>query len=322
MAWLSTVSGFGSTLNLSLANGTEATFLLRRLLLETGAWTSVKDSDGTTYSATGSQLTHHGSGAGGLNNNNAWFVLRDATGRQLLFQRGSLHYSWKVYYSKAAGFVEGSPAATATPTATDVRYVSNTSDAYISLFPSSGSLRCNAFAQTTPHNTCYSFNLICRVVGTGAVAGSIFMHALDEALSYGADGDPCVLLADAGTLAATTGAALGSETTAKVRGWQRYGEVDGDFGPMCLHYLSNDTPKTRTGSPYLTNPVPLDPTPVGRYGGTAPGRKGRLKYLAYVCDSTVNSWGDLIEDASGGVWLAVDNIALAGWPDTSTVPLG
>lgn len=86
-------------------------------------WTCPKDSDGTTYSATGGQLTHGLTGAGGMCNSQAWFVMRDPAGkRSFCIQRDTTQgtiYTARLKYSPAAGFVGGSPSATQVPSATD-----------------------------------------------------------------------------------------------------------------------------------------------------------------------------------------------------------
>jgi len=88
--------------------------------LLTQGWTKPRDSDGTTYSSGGTQVTGGGSGANGLANTNAWFVLRDPGGvRSFAFQRGTTNLLWKVKYSRAAGFSGGSPAAGVMASATD-----------------------------------------------------------------------------------------------------------------------------------------------------------------------------------------------------------
>ncbi len=92
--------------------------------LMTAGWTKVMDSDGTTYSASGTQVTSGGVGANGLNNASAWVRMRSpATNggsvvnqtRELVIQRGSTHLIWKLKYSASALFKGGNPGATVTP---------------------------------------------------------------------------------------------------------------------------------------------------------------------------------------------------------------
>jgi len=101
------------------ATGAVTIFKLRTALL-VQLWTSQKDSDGTTFSNTGVQLTSGGSGANGLGNTDAWFVVRDPNStRSVCWQRGTSNSLWRVKYSRSAGFVGGSPSATQVPSATD-----------------------------------------------------------------------------------------------------------------------------------------------------------------------------------------------------------
>ncbi len=106
------------------ANGSLAMWLFISTL-QTAGWTNVKDSDGTTYSATGTQVTSGAAGAGGLGNASAWKILQHPTvGLQICVQHSTVagtHAQWRIQISRAAGFVTGSPAATITASATDAQ---------------------------------------------------------------------------------------------------------------------------------------------------------------------------------------------------------
>lgn len=97
--------------------------------LITAGWTKVMDSDGTTYSALGTQVTGPNTGTNGLDNSRAWVRLQapavnggavvDQT-REFTFQRGTaLNTDWRIKYSASALFTGGSPAATVTPSSAD-----------------------------------------------------------------------------------------------------------------------------------------------------------------------------------------------------------
>lgn len=104
------------------ATGAIAMYLFLSTLVAAG-WTKPKDSDGTTYSSSGTQVTGGATGTNGLANNSAWFVLKapavNAQQRSFCFQRGTTNLVWRVKYSYTAGFTGGSPSATETPSATD-----------------------------------------------------------------------------------------------------------------------------------------------------------------------------------------------------------
>lgn len=100
------------------ATGGIAMWTVIQMLVAAGA-TKVADSDGTTYSASGLQVTSGAGSAGGLGNANAWVRLRLPGGREITIQRGANNTVWRVKYSAQAQFTGGSPGATQTPTATD-----------------------------------------------------------------------------------------------------------------------------------------------------------------------------------------------------------
>lgn len=117
-------TGNDGTLGDLCATWADAAYKLKELLKRAG-WTVPRSSDGTTYNAAGDQITSGGSGANGMNNARAWFVIQSPTlTRQFCFQRqattgANTAGSWRIKYSKGAGFTGGSPAATVTPSATD-----------------------------------------------------------------------------------------------------------------------------------------------------------------------------------------------------------
>jgi hypothetical protein len=108
--------------NQAPADGGIAMWNLVSRLIASG-WTKIKDSDGSTYSNTGAQVTGGNSGANGLLNTRAWVVLQSpagAGGRQICIQSTfSDGYYWRIKYSKTAGFTGGAPDATTVPSATD-----------------------------------------------------------------------------------------------------------------------------------------------------------------------------------------------------------
>lgn len=110
-----------TSVNNAYSNGVTCLFQMKEFFKLHG-WTVPQSSDGTTYNASGDQITGDGAGAGGLNNAKAWFILEDpGAERQFCFQKTSLavRYAWRIKYSALDGFTGGSPDATETPSATD-----------------------------------------------------------------------------------------------------------------------------------------------------------------------------------------------------------
>src|SRR5688572_23586724 len=103
-----------------------AMFALKEALVDEG-WIVVSSSDGSTYNAAGDQITTGASGAGGLDNSDAWFRLRmpeyQGRERELMVQRGGSGQSWRIAYSHEDTFDSGTPDATTIPEATDQEFV-------------------------------------------------------------------------------------------------------------------------------------------------------------------------------------------------------
>jgi hypothetical protein len=120
------------TSNTTPATGSVAMYSLIARLVAAG-WTKKSDSDGTTYSATGVQVTSGAAGANGLANNFAWVRLQSPAGAgstELVIQRSNVNNTqWRIKVSMAAGFTGGSPGATQVPSATDEYLIGGGTDA-------------------------------------------------------------------------------------------------------------------------------------------------------------------------------------------------
>lgn len=82
-------------------------------------WSVTRTSDGITFSSSSDILTLGGSGAGGLDNANAFFVAAapSPSTQSFVFYRGADALNWGIWSSGAAGFTGGSTSSL--PTATD-----------------------------------------------------------------------------------------------------------------------------------------------------------------------------------------------------------
>lgn len=80
-------------------------------------WTVAISSDGTTYNGSGNQISGDGSGAGGLDNEHAYYVLRRTGAPDWLVQRASTADIWRIRYSPSGVYAGGN--ATTRPTAGD-----------------------------------------------------------------------------------------------------------------------------------------------------------------------------------------------------------
>lgn len=80
-------------------------------------WAVVISSDGTTYNGSGNQISGNGSGAGGLNNTSAYYVLRRTGAPDVLVQRASTADIWNIHMSPSGAYTGGN--ATTRPTAGD-----------------------------------------------------------------------------------------------------------------------------------------------------------------------------------------------------------
>lgn len=184
--------GFG--INLTPANGSIAMWNIISTLIANG-WIKVEDSDGTTYSVSGSQVTGGNSGANGLANQYAYVRLRGPDGnRELVIQRTfTTNIYWRIKYSYLAGFTTtaGTPD-TVVPAASDeyLMFGSGTdaSPGNNILLPTDGT-----YTQfIVVDNVTGAFAFLCLFAGTGAVTSCVIMDVLTANTYPNTDVDPVV----------------------------------------------------------------------------------------------------------------------------------
>jgi len=236
-----------------------AMYSLIATLISAG-WTKVKDSDGTTYSSSGVQVTSGASGTNGLANNSAWVQLAaPSVGgqvRSITIQRGTVNTSWRVKYSAAAGFSGGSPAATVTPSATDEAIILGTgtdaSPTFTAWFPTDGTFRLNIACGGASEK--YVFYMMLFSVGNSATS-TRFMF-LDVLSSYETgDVDPAVIgMSNASTNNITEfqNADHNSTNPRVANGWMGATSNASNFVGLAL--LVNGALTPHTGNGYGTNP--------------------------------------------------------------------
>lgn len=300
--------------NKSPTTGTEAIFTLKTVLKAAG-WTVPSSSDGTTYNASGDQITHIGSGAGGLANTGAWFRIRQPDGaREFTFQRGTTGISWRLKYSAFDLFTGGTPGATQTPSATDEIVLrgggTDASPTYVQVLPTDGTYKWHVVAQDAKLGTAlgagYGFWAWAQLHGSAYVRSVMMLEPLlpgsyPEADSRSApttgDADPVFMLFQYQTseLIMTTSDTAGgwcSGTAASIPpvGWYKYNMAGETWVNFPGHkYVDNLTsnyfglPRRQGPNPY-TQGYDLVPVYMGRGNNrtTQIGMKGLTGYLRLI----------------------------------------
>lgn len=302
--------------------GPQAVFALKQWLTSTHGgtkfWTVTRSGDGTT-GGSGDYITHSGSGAGGLNNNDAWFVLRDPDGnREILFQRSSSGSAyWKLLYSKGCMFTGGTGSSRAT--ATDEKSWLKLRAAGPSSIFTGSSFYCHVCCEgDTPDGDVYPFWMICRQSGSGLVASSFVLDSVIDALSPAADDDKAVLMGTNENLRHDGGTYFAYPTYSQLSSFMRYGKSGEEWGELLMPYYFDGVNKYP--GVLGTNPedgkYPILPSFLWRMSGTT-GIKGQANLIRYKPHALIN-YGDVLYDGTD-YYLVVDDILLRGWPD-STLP--
>jgi len=135
------------------ATGAQAMYEFKEQLVTAG-WSIIDSSDGTTYGA-GDQITSGGTGAGGMENDYAWFTIQSPNGAgfdQFNIQRqASGNTQWRVKHSRTSGFTGGTPGATEVASAADEQILfgggTDASPTMATLFATDGTYRWNVAAE-------------------------------------------------------------------------------------------------------------------------------------------------------------------------------
>lgn len=233
------------------ATGAVAMWTVVSMLIAAGA-TKVADSDGTTYSSSGAQVTGGGSGTNGLGNTSAWVRLRLNGGREITIQRGSSNQQWRVKYSAQAQFSGGSPGATQTPQATDqaVRCGGGTdaSPTYVALFATDASYKLYGCADAAGASFWYA----CVLNSGGTQSGGMLLDALGSVLA--SDTEPTALvvaMANASFTSATLLVTNADATTSGCMAWLKYGLAGATFAAMPM-LAYGGWPNTAGQNPHTT----------------------------------------------------------------------
>lgn len=280
-------------LNTTTNGGAEVVYTIVTTLVASGVWTKTRDSDGTTYSSSGTQVTGPGTGANGLNNNRAWVQVTDSNGRSWVFQRSTTtDYQWRVKFS-FDGFEAGSPSATQVPAATTSAHEvilfgsgSDASPTFSNLFPTTaGSYKADVIAEDVLVNGEYGFWVISRNDGTLAPNAAIFQEPMNTSPS-----DPVPLLVAAATSQPWSGT---SSAMANVYGlypgpqWLLYSPS------QQLHMSSNSA---APGTAYGPNPWSSEDVVMAQLWGritSNTGAKGTTGYFRIGTQNRAN--GDLLD---------------------------
>lgn len=156
-----------------------AAMLDSKTMWKAAGWTIEESSDGTTYNASGDEITHAGSGAGGMANTKAWFRMSNG-GVEYTVMRGTIDYQYRIKCSPLATFSGGTPGATQTPTATDEKVLlgagTEGTPTYETLFPTvGGTYRLKGGADSTSPD----FWVGCFPTGGGTQSHAFLHESLD-----------------------------------------------------------------------------------------------------------------------------------------------
>jgi len=216
--------------NVSPASQAVTIYTLKETM-KTAGYTVQGSGDGlAAHSAVGDIITSAGSGANGLNNPNAWFVIRQGSGgsgefagtREWLFQRDSASpgnaYTWKCQYSSPnTTFDQSTGTATVSPTGVDPSLVQNFNDGagFTAILPTSTTYTFQIRVGDSAEN--FHWYCISYPNGGGAVSSRIaFVPMCDDSISL-SDEDPFILTASNVDLTATN---LINSAASDIFGWQ------------------------------------------------------------------------------------------------------
>lgn len=288
--------------------GTEAMFEFKELLVSAG-WTVEGSGDGTTYNPTGDQFATYTAMAV----NRAWFRISSPDGRELLIQRGSVDYQYRVLFSRSTGFVTGSPNANTTPDAVDQQIVIGGGTAASPtmaniLNSSNGSYRFKACADDAAP---YSFWAVGHPTGGGNHNAAWFLDTLTNLIT--GDADANIILFDDGAMLdrssigfSTTGP-YGFEASATPANWVRFSAATYTMDNVQV------VPSAMPTSPITTEDEPW-PMVFGRRTAVSnPGYKGVSSILRWT--SVARNDGDTFTENTARDQIVFGDVCL-DWDGT------
>lgn len=268
------------------ATGAIAIWTVIQMWIAAGA-TKLADSDGTTYSATGEQVTGGGSGANGLGNTSAWVRIQFPGGREVTIQRGTNNTAWRIKYSAQSHFTGGSPGAAQTPTAADeaLRFGggSDAAPTYGTWLATDNSYKLFGGAGGAADGWWFGTALI----SNGASSAGGYMDPLSS--STASDDDPCILtIVNSGStfVKASLASNAATLTGSGVYAWLKYGLAGSGYVAMPALIIADATgdmwPNAAGTNPHTTKDA-LELIQYGRRSSlTAPtGPKGTSKFVAW-----------------------------------------
>lgn len=206
MAMITTrfVDGASSLGRTVLQNAGSTTLFQLKEVLKQAGWIHQASGTGTsgTFSVTpgnaNDQITNEGTGAGGMNRNNAWFVLRSPDGiREIMFNRSTSDNSWRGYYSARGTFIGtgfGAISATVPPSASDQSQFLGTAGGFTNVCPSSSA---GGFVNTVAFDDAisgvYGWYHMHVAAGTTTPAHFMCMEPLAPGSFDAADDEPLVM---------------------------------------------------------------------------------------------------------------------------------
>lgn len=323
------------TVNLVPSIGTHIVFNLKAALVA-GGWTVISSSDGTTYNASGDQITHNGTGAGGMGNARSWFVIRQpgANQREFCIQRSSdsstTNYNFRLKYSggPSTGFVAGTPSATQTPSATDENILlgagSDASPTFGNWFSFAEATLVQANIMVGDAASNYNFLMFCHPAQGRTVSFYNFSRmgllGLDTVTSFSVgDVDPAVVHFDNSTSQPQLGVRMADTSTLCTLSWYKKGLGGAGFvkTPMIL-YSSSTTPliPNGTGPNIVTGKDIFMPALYGRNTSLAApnGFKG-ISTLFELC-SNYRAYGTMLTHTTTNDRLVLGYVAVP-WNGTA-----
>lgn len=183
--------------DLSIAANSKVIWFALKETLKLAGWTVTQSSDGTTYNSSGDQITHSGSGAGGMNNTNAHWTVREPGGRREICFQNTTGTLCRVKYSALSRFTGGSPSATRVPAAADEQVIAGSgSDASPvgGSFFNSANLRYHIVCLDSPIGGAYAFYMwVTNTPGSTSNAGGLWLEPMAPGSYDALDVDPCII---------------------------------------------------------------------------------------------------------------------------------
>ena len=338
MTW-QTHDGVRLCQNLAFTNGVECVWADLNLRIQAAGWVLVDSDD-----SLGNPVTGDGAGVGGLNNIDAWVLVRDPGGRrEELYIHRLGGYSWRMQYSSSVGFPVAAHPAAPGVAADEVSLcrgfganwapgnAAQRVDQWMFPNPFPANVICHCAAQDVPDGDVYAHWMFIKDTA-GILETMLYCDCVDEASTPSTDQDKALFYYTDDTPLYNL-LCVKTKGTDQFYGYMNKGMGGEEWSSFSIRFYTHLWAAVEPSGVAFVSPNPHDVVPTytcvptfifrdNTIGLLSPGDKGMLHYARWNPNRAVHLYGDLLTVANKPTYVVCSDLLLPGWYSDIVVPVG